>query len=43
LAGGITRVFEALSRRGDPSIKLLLRCWIAALFFRSGVMKISNF
>ena len=43
LAGRITRVFEALSRRGDPSIKLLLRCWIAALFFRSGVMKISNF
>jgi uncharacterized membrane protein YphA (DoxX/SURF4 family) len=40
LAGRITRVFEALSRRGDPSIKLLLRCWIAAL---SGVMKISNF
>jgi len=43
LAGTITRIFEALSRWGDPAIKLLLRCWIAALFFRSGVMKISNF
>jgi NADH dehydrogenase FAD-containing subunit/uncharacterized membrane protein YphA (DoxX/SURF4 family) len=43
LAGTITRIFEALSRWGDPVIKLLLRCWIAALFFRSGVMKISNF
>jgi len=43
LAGAITRAFEALSRWGDPAIKLLLRCWVAALFFRSGVMKISNF
>jgi NADH dehydrogenase FAD-containing subunit/uncharacterized membrane protein YphA (DoxX/SURF4 family) len=43
LAGTITRIFEVLSRWGDPAIKLLLRCWIAALFFRSGVMKISNF
>jgi uncharacterized membrane protein YphA (DoxX/SURF4 family) len=43
LAGTITRIFEALSRWGDPAIKLLLRCWIAAVFFRSGVMKISNF
>src|SRR5271170_3224295 len=43
LAGTITGIFEALSRWGDPAIKLLLRCWIAALFFRSGVMKISNF
>jgi NADH dehydrogenase FAD-containing subunit/uncharacterized membrane protein YphA (DoxX/SURF4 family) len=43
LAGTITRIFEAMSRWGDPVIKLLLRCWIAALFFRSGVMKISNF
>jgi NADH dehydrogenase/putative oxidoreductase len=43
LAGTITRIFEALSRWGDPAIKLLLRCWVAALFFRSGVMKISNF
>jgi NADH dehydrogenase FAD-containing subunit/uncharacterized membrane protein YphA (DoxX/SURF4 family) len=43
LAGTITRIFEALSRWGDPIIKLLLRYWIAALFFRSGVMKISNF
>jgi uncharacterized membrane protein YphA (DoxX/SURF4 family) len=43
LAGTITRIFEALSRWGDPAIKLLLRCWIAALFFRSGVMKFSNF
>jgi NADH dehydrogenase/putative oxidoreductase len=43
LAGTITRFFEALSRWGDPAIKLLLRCWIAALFFRSGVVKISHF
>ena len=43
LAGTTTRIFETLSRRGDPAIKLLLRCWIAALFFRPGVMKISNF
>jgi uncharacterized membrane protein YphA (DoxX/SURF4 family) len=43
LAGTITRIFEAISRWGDPIIKLLLRCWIAALFFRSGVMKVSNF
>jgi NADH dehydrogenase/putative oxidoreductase len=43
LAGTITRIFEALSRWGDPAIKLFLRCWIAALFFRSGVMKFSNF
>jgi uncharacterized membrane protein YphA (DoxX/SURF4 family) len=43
LAGTITRIFETLSRWGDPAIKLLLRCWIAVLFFRSGVMKISNF
>ncbi len=43
LAGTITRIFEELSRWGDPAVKLLLRCWIAALFFRSGVMKISNF
>jgi len=43
LAGTITRIFEALARWGDPAVKLLLRCWIAALFFRSGVMRISNF
>ena len=43
LAGPITRFFQALSRWGDPAIKLLLRCWIAALFFRSGVMRINNF
>jgi NADH dehydrogenase FAD-containing subunit/uncharacterized membrane protein YphA (DoxX/SURF4 family) len=43
LAETITRFFQALSRWGDPAIKLLIRCWIAALFFRSGVMKISNF
>jgi NADH dehydrogenase/putative oxidoreductase len=43
LAGMITRLFDSLSRWGDPGIKLLLRCWIAALFFRSWVMKISNF
>ena len=42
LAGTTTRIFEATSRWGDPAIKFLLRCWIAALFFRSGVMKISN-
>jgi DoxX len=43
LAGTVTRIFEALSRWGDPAMKLLLRCWIAALFFRSGVMRISSF
>lgn len=43
LAGAITRFFGWLSRRGEPALKLLLRCWIAALFFRSGVMKISDF
>jgi NADH dehydrogenase FAD-containing subunit/uncharacterized membrane protein YphA (DoxX/SURF4 family) len=43
LAGTITGFFEALSRWGDPAIKLLLRCWIAALFFRSGVVKIGHF
>jgi NADH dehydrogenase FAD-containing subunit/uncharacterized membrane protein YphA (DoxX/SURF4 family) len=43
LAGMITGLFEALSRWGDPAVKLLLRCWIAAVYFRSGVMKISNF
>jgi NADH dehydrogenase/putative oxidoreductase len=43
LAGTITGIFEDVSRWGDPAIKLLLRCWIAALFFRSGVMKISHF
>ena len=43
LAGTITGIFEVVSRWGDPAIKLLLRCWIAALFFRSGVMKISHF
>ena len=43
LAETITRLFRALSQWGDPAIKLLLRCWIAALFFQSGVMKISNF
>src|SRR5271169_2804020 len=43
LAETITRFFQALSRSGDPAVKLLLRCWIAALFFRSGVMKIGNF
>ena len=43
LAGPITRFLDFLSRWGDPAIKLLLRCWIAALFFRSGVMKISHF
>jgi len=43
LAGPITRFLDFLSRWGDPAIKLLLRCWIAALFFRSGVMKITNF
>jgi NADH dehydrogenase FAD-containing subunit/uncharacterized membrane protein YphA (DoxX/SURF4 family) len=43
LAATITRIFGVLSRWGDPAIKLLLRCWIAALFFRSGIMKISNF
>jgi len=43
LARRIARIFEALSRWGDPAITLVLRCWIAALFFRSGVMKISNF
>jgi putative oxidoreductase len=43
LAGTITGFFEALSRWGDPAIKLLLRCWIAALFFRSGVVKLGHF
>jgi NADH dehydrogenase FAD-containing subunit/uncharacterized membrane protein YphA (DoxX/SURF4 family) len=43
LTGATTRLFDLLSRRGDPFIKLLLRCWIAALFFRSGVMKVGNF
>jgi hypothetical protein len=43
LARTITRIFEALSRWGDRGIKLLLRCWIAVLFFRPGLMKISNF
>jgi len=43
LAAMITRFFRALSGWGDPAIKLFLRCWIAALFFRSGVMKLSNF
>jgi NADH dehydrogenase/putative oxidoreductase len=43
LAGTITGFFEALSRWGDPAIKLLLRCWIAALFFRSSVVKIGQF
>jgi uncharacterized membrane protein YphA (DoxX/SURF4 family) len=43
LAGTITGFFEALSRWGDPAIKLLLRCWIAALFFRSGDVKIGHF
>jgi uncharacterized membrane protein YphA (DoxX/SURF4 family) len=43
LVGTVTRIFEAMSRWDDPAIKLLLRCWIAALFFQSGVMKISNF
>jgi uncharacterized membrane protein YphA (DoxX/SURF4 family) len=43
LAETITRFFQALSRWGDPAIKLLLRSWIAVLFFRSAVMKISNF
>src|SRR6266702_4267851 len=42
LAATIARCFDLLTRWGDPAIKLLLRCWIAALFFRSGVMKISN-
>jgi hypothetical protein len=43
LAGTITRLFQTLSHWSDPAIKPLLRCWIAALFFQSGVMKISNF
>jgi NADH dehydrogenase/putative oxidoreductase len=43
LAGAITGIFEAMSRWGDPAIKLLLRCWIAVLLFRSGVMKITHF
>ena len=43
LAATITRIFEGLSRWSDPAIKLLLRFWIAALFFRSGVMRNSNF
>ena len=43
LAGTITGLFEALSRWSDPVVKLLLRCWIAVVYFRSGVMKISNF
>jgi NADH dehydrogenase/putative oxidoreductase len=43
LAGTITGLFEALSRWGDRAVKLLLRCWIAAVYFRSGIMKISNF
>ena len=43
LAGTITRYLRPLSRWGDPAIKLLLRCWMAALFFRSGVMKINHF
>jgi NADH dehydrogenase FAD-containing subunit/uncharacterized membrane protein YphA (DoxX/SURF4 family) len=43
LAATITGLFETLSHWGDPAVKLLLRCWIAAVYFRSGVMKISNF
>lgn len=43
LVGRITQVFGLLSRWGDPTLKLLLRCWIAALCFRSGVMKITHF
>ena len=43
LARTITALFQAVSRWGDPVITLLLRCWIAALLFGSGVMKITNF
>ena len=43
LAVTITGFFEALSRWGDPAIKLLLRCWIATLFFRSVVVKLGHF
>lgn len=43
LARTVTAFFQNASRWGDPFIKLLLRCWMAALFFRSGVMKITDF
>jgi len=43
LTGTITSLFDFLSQWGDPVIKFLLRCWIAVLFFRSGVMKVGNF
>jgi NADH dehydrogenase/putative oxidoreductase len=43
LAAMITRFFGALSGWGDPAIKLFLRCWMAVLFFRSGIMKLGNF
>ena len=32
LPGTISRFYDALSRWGDPAIKLLLRWWIGALF-----------
>jgi NADH dehydrogenase/putative oxidoreductase len=43
LTGTTTHFFDLVSRWGDPVIKFLLRCWIAVLFFRSGVMKIGDF
>src|SRR6516162_2616268 len=43
LAAPVARGLNLLTQWGDPVVKLVLRCWIAALFFRSGVMKISHF
>jgi NADH dehydrogenase FAD-containing subunit/uncharacterized membrane protein YphA (DoxX/SURF4 family) len=43
LAATVTQLFNSLSRWGDPVIKLLLRCWVGVLFFRSGVMKVGQF
>ena len=42
-AGTITRSLDRVSQWGDPAVKLVLRCWIAALFFRSAVMRAGSF
>ena len=43
LARPLMRFFTAVTRLGGPPYRLFLRYWIAAIFFASGLVKISDF
>ncbi|MGK9167649.1 FAD-dependent oxidoreductase [Inquilinus limosus] len=43
LARPVARLFAAVTRFAGPAYQLFLRYWIAAVFFASGLVKISDF